>query len=117
MMKRKRQRVVEPALALGTPVWVTAGDFDLSRHVHRIRLPALGTMRQLLEGLQDFAATPLDRDRPLWQALLVEGLADGRAGYVAKSHHSVTDGLGAVQLMMRLHSFFFKQKTAYEVHR
>src|SRR5215470_3819479 len=104
MVPRMRQRVLEPALALGTPAWVTDGDFDLSRHVHRIRLPDPGTMRQLLDIVQDFAAAPLDRDRPLWQALLVEGLADGRAGYVAKSHHSVTDGLGAVQLMMRLHS-------------
>ena len=104
MVPRMRQRVVEPALALGTPVWVTASDFDLSRHMHRILLPAPGTLRQLLDVVQDFAAAPLDRDRPLWEALLVEGLADGRAGYVAKSHHSVTDGLGAVQLMMRLHS-------------
>jgi HAD superfamily hydrolase (TIGR01490 family) len=104
MVPRMRQRVVEPALALGTPVWVTAGDFDLSRHLHRVRLPGPGTLRQLLDVVQDFAAAPLDRDRPLWQALLVEGLPDGRAGYVAKSHHSVTDGLGAVQLMMRLHS-------------
>jgi len=104
MVPRMRQRVLEPALALGTPAWVTDGDFDLSRHVHRIRLPGPGTMRQLLDIVQDFAAAPLDRDRPLWQALLVEGLADGRAGYAAKSHHSVTDGLGAVQLMMRLHS-------------
>ena len=70
----------------------------------RIRLPDPGTLRQLLDVVQDFAAAPLDRNRPLWAALLVEGLADGRAGYVAKSHHSVTDGLGAVQLMMRLHS-------------
>jgi len=104
MVPRMRQRVLEPALALGTPVWVTDGDFDLSRHVHRIRLPGPGTLRQLLDVTADFAAAPLDRDRPLWQALLVEGLAGGRAGYVAKSHHSVTDGLGAVQLMMRLHS-------------
>ena len=104
MVPRMRQRVLEPALALGTPAWVTDGDFDLSRHVHRVRLPGPGTLRQLLDVVQDFAAAPLDRDRPLWQALLVEGLADGRAGYVAKSHHSVTDGLGAVQLMMRLHS-------------
>jgi len=104
MVPRMRQRVLEPALALGTPAWVTDGDFDLSRHVHRIGLPAPGTLRQLLDVVQDFAAAPLDRDRPLWQALLVEGLGDGRAGYVAKSHHSVTDGLGAVQLMMRLHS-------------
>jgi HAD superfamily hydrolase (TIGR01490 family) len=104
MVPRMRQRVVEPALALGTPAWVTVGDFDLSRHVRRVRLPEPGTPRQLLDMAAEFAAAPLDRDRPLWQALLVEGLADGRAGYVAKSHHSVTDGLGAVQLMMRLHS-------------
>src|SRR5689334_14099276 len=77
MVPRMRQRVLEPALALGTPTWVTDGDFDLSRHVHRVELPSPGTLRQLLDIVQDFAAAPLDRDRPLWQALLVEGLADG----------------------------------------
>ena len=104
MVPRMRQRVVEPALALGTPTWVTVGDLDLSWHVHRVRVPAPGSPRQLLDIVQEFAAAPFDRDRPLWQALLVEGLADGRAGYAVKSHHSVTDGLGAVQLMVRLHS-------------
>ncbi len=104
MVPRIRQRVVEPAFALGTPTWATVGDLDLSRHVHRVQLPAPGSLRQLLDVTQEFAAAPFDRDRPLWEALLVEGLADGRAGYAVKSHHSVTDGLGAVQLMMRLHS-------------
>ena len=66
--------------------------------------PPAARMRHLLDVVQEFAAAPFDRDRPLWEALLVEGLADGRAGYVVKSHHSVTDGLGAVQLMARLHS-------------
>jgi HAD superfamily hydrolase (TIGR01490 family) len=104
MVPRMRQRVVEPALALGTPTWVTVGDIDLSRHVRRVRLSPPGSLRQLLDVVQQFAAAPFDRDRPLWETLLVEGLADGRAGYAVKSHHSVTDGLGAVQLMMRLHS-------------
>jgi HAD superfamily hydrolase (TIGR01490 family) len=104
MVPRMRQRVVEPAFALGTPTWVADDDFNLSRHVHRVRLAAPGSLRQLLDVVQEFAAAPFDRDRPLWSALLVEGLADGRAGYAAKSHHSVTDGLGAVQLMIRLHS-------------
>ena len=104
MVPRMRQRVVEPAFALGTPAWAADPDFDVSRHVHRARLPAPGSMRQLLDVVTGFAAAPFDRDRPLWGALLVEGLADGRAGYVVKSHHSVTDGLGAVQLMTRLHS-------------
>jgi HAD superfamily hydrolase (TIGR01490 family) len=104
MVPRMRQRVVEPALALGTPTWVTDADFDLYRHVHRARLPAPGSMRQLLDLVQEFAAEPFDRDRPLWASLFVEGLDGGRAGLAIKSHHSVTDGLGAVQLMIRLHS-------------
>ena len=104
MVPRMRQVVVEPALALGTPAWVTDADFDLSQHVHRVRLPSPGSLRELLDITCEFAATPFERDRPLWASLLVEGLPGGQAGFVIKSHHSVTDGLGAVQLMIRLHS-------------
>src|SRR5215475_7080332 len=104
MVPRMRQRVAEPAFALGTPTWVPDRDFDLSRHIRRVKLPARASMRHLLDIVQEFAAAPFDRDRPLWDALLVEGLTGGRAGYVIKSHHSATDGLGAVQLMARLHS-------------
>ena len=104
MVPRMRQRVAEPLFGLGTPTWVTVGELDLSRHVHRVALPAPGSMRQLLDVVQDFAAAPFDRSQPLWEALLIEGLTGGRAGYLVKSHHSVTDGLGAVQLITRLHS-------------
>src|SRR5215469_5384358 len=87
MVPRMRQRVVEPTLALGTPTWVTDADFDVSQHVRRVKLPARASMRHLLDIVQEFAAAPFDRDRPLWDALLVEGLTDGRAGYAVKSHH------------------------------
>ena len=85
MVPRMRQRVVEPVFALGTPTWVTVGELDLSWHVHRVRLPAPGSLRQLLDVVQEFAAAPFDRDRPLWEALLVEGLAGGRAGYASRA--------------------------------
>ncbi|MGY1714096.1 HAD-IB family hydrolase [Geodermatophilus sp. SYSU D01106] len=104
MVPRMRQRVVEPALGIGTPRWVTVDELDLDAHVHRVRLEGPGSMRQLLDVVGEFVSAPLDRDRPLWQVLYVEGLADGRAGYVVKTHHSTTDGLGAVQLMGKLHS-------------
>jgi HAD superfamily hydrolase (TIGR01490 family) len=104
MVPRMRQRVVEPALGVGAPRWVTVAELDLDRHLRRVQLDPPGSMRQLLDVVGEFAAAPLDRDRPLWEVLLVEGLADGRAGYVVKTHHSTTDGLGAVQLMSRLHS-------------
>ncbi|MDQ1660114.1 MAG: putative phosphoserine phosphatase / 1-acylglycerol-3-phosphate O-acyltransferase [Blastococcus sp.] len=104
MVPRMRQRVLEPALGVGSPRWVTVRELDLDRHVRRVQLEAPGSMRQLLDLVGEFASAPLDRDRPLWEVLLVEGLADGRAGYVVKTHHSTTDGLGAVQLMSMLHS-------------
>ena len=104
MVPRFRARVVEPALGLGPPVWAVDPDFDLARHLRRERLPAPGTMRQLLDVAQEVASAPFDRDRPPWEAVLVEGLEGGRAGYVLKMHHSATDGLGGIQLLSMLHS-------------
>jgi HAD superfamily hydrolase (TIGR01490 family) len=104
MVPRMRQRVVEPALGVGAPTWVTVDDLDLGYHLSRVRLPAPATMRQLLDAVSQFAAAPFDRDRPLWRAMLVEGLEGGGTGYVVTTHHSATDGLGAVQLMGLLHS-------------
>src|SRR5438105_11571087 len=46
---RMRQKVVVPALPLGSPQWIVDPDFDLSFHVRRCRLPEPGTMRQLLD--------------------------------------------------------------------
>lgn len=104
MVPRMRQTVVEAAFGLGPPVWAGVGRLDLDHHVTRVRLPAPGTHRQLLDAVAGFAAAPLDRTRPLWAALLVEGRDDGTAGYAVKIHQSVTDGVGAVRLMGLVHS-------------
>jgi WS/DGAT/MGAT family acyltransferase len=47
---------------------------------------------------------PFDRARPLWEAVLVDGLAGGRAAYLLKLHHSIADGQGTVQMLDILHS-------------
>ncbi len=101
MVPRLRQRVVEPALGVGAPVWTTVDELDLDRHLTRVRLTP---DTRLLDVVCAAAREPFDRDRPLWRAALVEGLPDGGAAYVVVTHHSATDGLGAVQLMARLHS-------------
>ena len=61
-------------------------------------------MRQLLDLAAADAMASFDRTRPPWRAALVEGLEDGRAAYVLKLHHSLTDGQGATQLLGLLHS-------------
>lgn len=104
LLVRCRQRVLEPALPVGPPAWIPDEDFQLDYHVRRMRLPEPGTMPQLLALAQSIALSPFDRTRPLWEGTLVEGLDGGRAAYVLKLHHSLTDGMGGIQLMSLVQS-------------
>jgi len=104
IVPRFRQRVVEPPFGLGSPTWVTDAEVDFAYHMNRIRLSGPGTMAQLIAEAQSMAMRPFDRARPLWEAALVEGLEGGRAGYILKSHHSVSDGIGGMQVLGLLHS-------------
>lgn len=104
LVPRCRQRVMDPMLPVGPPAWVPAEGFQLDYHVRRTHLPGQGTMAQLLEFAQTQALAPFDRTRPLWEGTLVEGLEGGRAAYLLKLHHSLTDGLGGIQLMALVQS-------------
>ena len=98
------QRVVEPPLRMGRPFWVEADHCRVERHLRRVTLPAPGADRQLLDFAQTLVHAPFEPTRPLWEAVVVEGLAGGKAAYLLKVHHSVTDGLGAAQFMFALHA-------------
>ena len=98
---RLRERVVEPAGGIGIPRWAPDPHFEFDHHLHRVRLPAPGDLRQLLDLAQLMERTPFDPSRPLWEAVLVEGLDGDRAGFLLKLHHSSMDG-AAVQRMMSL---------------
>ena len=104
LVPRLRQRVVEDPLRVGPPTWVLDQGFDLDYHVRRVRAPEPASFDDALTIAQALAMAPLDRARPLWEAVLVEGLADGRAAYLLKLHHSLTDGQASIQLFELLHS-------------
>jgi WS/DGAT/MGAT family acyltransferase len=104
VVRRSRERVIEPALGVGAPLWSVDPDFDLDRHVRRIELPAPGTQRQLLDAVHDVAATAFDPAHPPWEAVLFEGVEGDRAAYVLKMHHAATDGIGSMQLLGQMHS-------------
>lgn len=94
---RLKQRVLEPAFDIGNPVWVEDSAFNLDYHLRRMRVPAPGTYRQMLECAQAFGATPADPARPPWEVLVIDGLEDGSAAYLLKLHHTMTDGMGVIQ--------------------
>ncbi len=94
-----RRRVVPVPLGLHHPLWVEDADFDIRRHVRRVRAPAPGGPREMDSCVAEVASTPLPRDRPLWEICVVEGLADGRVGFITKLHHAAADGMTAARLL------------------
>jgi WS/DGAT/MGAT family acyltransferase len=95
---RLHQRVVSSFGRLAPPEWHDAPDLDLDFHIRRVALPAPGTEAQLLQLAAALARTPFDRARPLWEYVLIDGLAGGRGAMVQKMHHTITDGEGGVRM-------------------
>lgn len=102
IVPRFAQRVVDPVLPVGPPMWSDDPSFDIDFHLRRVSLPAPGTHRQLLELAQTIGLTPLDRSRPPWEGYLVEGLEGHRAAYVMHAHHVFMDGLALARLHERV---------------
>jgi WS/DGAT/MGAT family acyltransferase len=89
---RYRQRLRHVPAGLANPVWIDDDRFDLSYHVRRSALPRPGTDEQLAELVARIMSRRLDRDRPLWEVYLVEGLQDNRLAILSKTHLSMVDG-------------------------
>lgn len=78
----------EAPLGLANPAWIDDERFDPDRHVRRAALPSPGGDAELCELVGQVLSERLDRARPLWQIVVVEGLAGGRSALVAKMHHA-----------------------------
>ncbi len=102
LIPRMRQRVVTPVLRIGPPHWSGDPHFDLAYHVRHVCAPEPATLDTVLGLARTAAMAGFDRARPLWEYTLVDGLADGRAALVIKVHHSMTDGVGGMKLLMML---------------
>ena len=100
---RLRERIVEPVLPLVLPAWSPDPHFDLSYHLQRVRLSGDGSLAELHALAAQFAVRPLDPQRPPWEALLVVGVTGGQAAYLFKPHHSLSDGIGLLQLLDLTH--------------
>ena len=78
--------------------WSDDRAFSLDYHLRRVRVPEPGDLRAVLDLAAPSATSALDPARPLWECTLVEGLLGGQAAFVFKFHHTITDGVGGIDL-------------------
>lgn len=98
---RFKQVLRTHTLDLRAPEWVDDPRFEISRHVHRLALPHPGDDAELFETVATLMERRLDRERPLWDCWLVEGLSGDRWAVLTKIHHCIADGIAATQLMAK----------------
>ena len=104
-----RQRIVRVPMSLDHPYWIEDPDFDLEFHVRHIALPDPGDWRQLCIQAARLHARPLDRNKPLWEAYVIEGLDNvagvpkGSFALVTKIHHAAIDGVSGAEISAAIH--------------
>src|ERR1019366_9090419 len=86
LIPRYRQRVRSVPLELGRPLWVDDPHFNLAYHLRHTALPAPGDDAALCRLIGQIMSQPLDRDRPLWETWLVEGLEGGQWAVLPMAH-------------------------------
>src|SRR5580704_5058064 len=96
LVPRYRQRLAFVPFGQGRPVWVDDPHFNVAFHVRHTALPSPGGDEQLKRLAGRVFSQALDRDRPLWELWLVEGVADGRFAILSKTHHALVDGVSGV---------------------
>ena len=98
LVPRYRQKLAFVPLGQGRPVWVDDPHFNLDYHVRKTALPAPGSEEQLRNLAGRVFSQRLDRDKPLWELWIVEGLEGGRFAVLSKTHHALVDGVSGVDI-------------------
>jgi len=105
---RLLQRLVNVPLGLGNPSWIDDPDFDINLNLQHMALPKPGDWKALRKLTSKMISIPLDRNRPLWEFIFVEGLDSipqvekGSVAIISKIHHAAIDGASGAKIMSLL---------------
>ncbi|MDT5010653.1 MAG: diacylglycerol O-acyltransferase / wax synthase [Mycobacterium sp.] len=99
---RFRQVLRMHPLDLQAPQWIDADNFDIAHHLHRVALPHPRDDAALFRLVADVMERRLDRERPLWECWVVEGLPDDQWAMVMKLHHCIADGIATMHMLAGL---------------
>ena len=114
------QKLAWVPMDLDHPYWITDGAFDPEFHIRHIALPSPGDWRQLCILVSRLHSRPLDRDHPLWEMYIIEGL-DGVEGLppgcfamFTKTHHAAIDGTSGMEITSAIHDLSPEYKRSHK---
>lgn len=87
------------AYHLGQPFWQTVNDFQVADHVQHLILPKPGGSEALNALIAQLHAQRLEKQRPLWQLYVIEGVDKQHFAFYLKFHHCIMDGISAMRLL------------------
>ncbi len=99
LLPRYREIAVSPPFDIGYPSWEYDRHFDIRRHIMRLTVNAPGDEAALEELAGRVFSGVMNRDKPLWELYVVEGLQGGRGALIVKVHHALADGIAGASLM------------------
>ena len=102
LLPRFRQVVRPLSPRLEAPRWVDDPQFELDRHVHAHRVPEPGGQRDLEALVGRLNQHALDPRSPLWEAHVLDGLAEDATAVLIRWHHAMVDGMSAVRVVRTL---------------
>jgi len=99
LIPRYRQIAVAPPFNIGYPTWEWYSQFDIRRHILRVRLEPPGGEAQLEALAGRILSQVMDRNKPLWDIHVVEGLQGGRGALIPRVHHALADGVSGAAIL------------------
>ena len=88
-----------PVLRMGLWYWEEDENFELDYHLRHVALPQPGRIRELLAMVSRLHGNLMDRNRPLWEVYVIEGLPGGRFATYSKTHHALIDGVSGAKIV------------------
>ncbi|MBP9060095.1 MAG: wax ester/triacylglycerol synthase family O-acyltransferase [Rhodoferax sp.] len=97
-------------MRMGLWYWDEDKDFEIDYHLRHVALPQPGRIRELLAMVSRVHGNLMDRNRPLWEMYVIEGLPGGRFATFTKIHHALVDGVSGAKMMAQSLSLTAKEQ-------
>lgn len=95
------KRLMKPSPLGLFPIWTIDSDLDMEYHVRHLALPRPGGERELGMLISRLHSNPMDKERPLWEFHIIEGLENNRFAVYFKMHHALVDGIAGIRMLQR----------------